>query len=80
MNENVKWVAAAVAVVGLSIGGIVYFSQREKAAPAQQPVIAAPAEPALPEAPAIEVASATTAGGGSPTSRVLEQSFGRSEK
>ncbi len=53
MNENVKWVAAAVAVVGLSIGGIVYFSQREKPAP-DEPIIAAPAEPALPEAPAIE--------------------------
>ena len=28
MNENIKWIAAAVAVVGLSIGAVVYFSMR----------------------------------------------------
>jgi hypothetical protein len=54
MNENVKWVAAAVAVVGLSIGGIVYFSQRDNAKPAEEPLVAAPAEPALPDVPSIE--------------------------
>jgi hypothetical protein len=55
MNENIKWIAAAVAVVGLSIGGIVYFSQRDKApAPVDEPIAALPDEPALPEAPAVE--------------------------
>lgn len=43
MNENIKWIAAAVAVVGLSIGGIVYFSQRERAPePAEEPVAEVP--------------------------------------
>lgn len=45
MNENLKWGAAAVAVVGLSIGAIVYFGHREKAA--QEPV-----KPVATEAPA----------------------------
>ena len=55
MNENIKWIAAAVAVVGLSIGGIVYFSQRDKApAPIDEPIAALPDESALPEAPAVE--------------------------
>jgi hypothetical protein len=54
MNENFKWIAAAVAVVGLSIGGIVYFSQREKAAPADEPIAAAPDLPAVPEEPAVQ--------------------------
>lgn len=54
MNENIKWIAAAVAVVGLSIGGIVYFSQREKAAPIEQPVAVAPEMPVAPEEPAVQ--------------------------
>lgn len=54
MNENVKWIAAAVAVVGLSIGGILYFSQREGApVAAEEPVDVAPALPAEPQEPAI---------------------------
>ena len=59
MNENVKWIAAAVAVVGLSIGAVVYrdkwWTDREAApeepvAPAPvaaPPVEAVPAEPAV---------------------------------
>jgi hypothetical protein len=54
MNENIKWGAAAVAVVGLSIGAIVYFSQRERAAPVEEPVAAVPAQPAEPEEPAVK--------------------------
>jgi len=58
MNENIKWAAAAVAVVGLSIGAIVYFSGRQDKAPSpenQKPVAAVPElPPALPEEPAIK--------------------------
>lgn len=55
MNENFKWIAAAVGVVGLSIGAILYFSQRERAAPDEVPVVAAPPPAALPaEEPAIK--------------------------
>ncbi len=55
MNENIKWMAGAVAVVGLSIGAVVYFSGRDKAAaPEEAPVAAAPAEPPAPEEPAIK--------------------------
>ena len=50
MNENVKYGAAGLAVVGLTIGGIVYFSQRHPAPPPPEPVVATP-EPA-PVAPA----------------------------
>jgi hypothetical protein len=53
MNENFKWIAAAVAVVGLSIGGIVYFSQRDKA-PVEEPVAAAPELPPAPDEPGIQ--------------------------
>lgn len=45
MNENFKWIAAAVGVVGLSIGAIVYFSQRGAEPVAEPaPVVAPPAE------------------------------------
>jgi hypothetical protein len=54
MNENFKWIAAAVAVVGLSIGGIVYFSQREKAAPADESIAAAPDLPVASEEPPVQ--------------------------
>jgi hypothetical protein len=43
MNENLKWMGAAVAVVGLSVGAIIYLSRREKAAPPVEPVAAVPA-------------------------------------
>jgi len=56
MNENIKWIAASVAVVGLSIGGILYlsyFSKGDQAAPAEKPVAAAPAH-SKPEEPAVK--------------------------
>jgi hypothetical protein len=56
MNENVKWVAAAVAVVGLAIGAVVFrdkwWTDRAKP-PAEPPVVAAPTPAPLPEEPAI---------------------------
>ncbi len=56
MNENFKWIAAAVAVVGVTIGGILYFSRIKKAPkPVATPVATVP-EPApepLPEEPDI---------------------------
>jgi hypothetical protein len=58
MNENIKWIAAAVAVVGLSIGAVLYLSYnpRDKStAPAGEPVAALPEQPAvIPEEPAIK--------------------------
>jgi hypothetical protein len=56
MNENIKWGAAAVAVVGLSIGAIVYFSARQdNEPPPAKPVAAVPVPPpAEPEEPAIK--------------------------
>lgn len=56
MNENIKWTAAAVAVVGLSVGAIVYFSSRQdKVVPPQKPAAAVPApSPAVAEEPAIK--------------------------
>lgn len=63
MNENLKWVAAAIAVVGVSVGAVVYFGQRDKAPPPKPPVaeappVVAPEEPAIrhpvPESPAQE--------------------------
>lgn len=58
MNENLKWGAAAVAVVGLSVGAVVYFSWKDEVAPPEATVAAKPsaqpAEPALTEEPAIK--------------------------
>jgi hypothetical protein len=55
MNENLKWIAAAVAVVGVSIGAILYFSPREKTPPPDEPpVVAAPAPPPVAEEPAVK--------------------------
>jgi hypothetical protein len=54
MNENFKWAVAAVAVVGLSIGAIVYFSWKDDAALPAKPVAANPPQPAVPEEPAIK--------------------------
>lgn len=44
MNENIKWIAAAVAVVGLSIGAVVYVSNNPRKPPpaAEKPVTEAP--------------------------------------
>jgi hypothetical protein len=55
MNENFKWGAAAVAVVGLSVGAIVYLSWKDQEPPPKPPVAAAvPPEPAVPEEPAVK--------------------------
>lgn len=54
MNENIKWGAAAVVVVGLSIGAIVYFSWKDKAEPPAKPAVAALPEPAVAEEPAVK--------------------------
>lgn len=56
MNENIKWGAAAAAVVGLSIGAVVYFSGRKHVEPPPaEPVVAAtPPRVAAPEEPAIK--------------------------
>jgi hypothetical protein len=54
MNENLKYIAAGVAVVGLTIGGILYFSQRHEPPPAAEPVTAVPAQPVTPAEPAIK--------------------------
>lgn len=61
MNENVKWFAAAVAVVGLAIGAVVYrdkwWTDRAKppAEPAASPPAAsAPLPEAAPEEPAVK--------------------------
>src|SRR5687768_17194894 len=55
MYENLKWIAAAVAVVGLTVGGIIYLDLRSKrTTPVEKPVAAAPAQPALPEEPAVK--------------------------
>ena len=54
MNENIKYIAAAAGVVGLSIGAVVYFSYQSKgkpAPPSEPPVVAAPAPPAMPAEP-----------------------------
>jgi hypothetical protein len=52
MNENVKWVAAAIAVVGASVGAVLYFGQRGEAPPPKPAVAAAP-PPVAAEEPAI---------------------------
>jgi len=56
MNENFKYIAAAVAVVGLSIGAVIYISLRGKAVPPAKPAAAVPARPAVvaPNEPAIK--------------------------
>ena len=51
MNENLKWIVPAVAVVGLSIGAIYYFYPSNRGAPTK-PVAARPAP--APEEPAIQ--------------------------
>jgi hypothetical protein len=51
MNENVKWVAAAVGVVGVTVGGILYFSKIKKAPkPVEAPVATVPEPVPEPEA------------------------------
>jgi hypothetical protein len=55
MNENIKWIAAAVAVVGLSAGALVYFSKRSSPEPAPEvPVAAEAPPPAIADEPAVK--------------------------
>jgi len=54
MNENFKWIAAAVAVVGLSIGAVVYFSQGKKVPVAKPPVAPVAEQPTEPVEPPVE--------------------------
>src|SRR5262245_60301352 len=49
MNDNIKWIAAAVAVVGLAVGAVWYRSKMHDAPPVTKPVAAAPVKPAPPE-------------------------------
>lgn len=53
MNENVKYGAAGVAVVALSIGAMIYITGRNEPAPAPAPV-SAPAPVAPPEEPPVK--------------------------
>lgn len=53
MNENIKWIACAVAVVGLSIAAVVWrdkWWRDEPAMPAEPPIVAAP-PPVVPDEP-----------------------------
>ncbi|MEO8017984.1 MAG: hypothetical protein ABI769_09240, partial [Pseudomonadota bacterium] len=56
MNENLKYGAAAVVVVGLSVGGGLYLSRNDRLPPPATPVAAKPVPPAPPppEEPAIK--------------------------
>jgi hypothetical protein len=54
MNENLKWIAAAVAVVGVSVGAVVYFSRGHEKAPAEKPVAVAPPPVAAPVEPPVK--------------------------
>jgi hypothetical protein len=56
MNENLKYAAAAVVVVGLSVGGGLYLSRGDRAPPPpDKPIAAKPLPPPLPpEEPAIK--------------------------
>ena len=85
MNENIKWGALAVAVVGLSIGAVLYVSRNPKPPP-EEPAAAlpkpppAPAEPAikhpLPETPA-DVPLPSLADSDRPVQGALEGLFGK---
>ena len=54
MNENIKWIAAAVAVVGLTVGGILYVSRSKKPPPVATPTTAVTPAPAPVEEPAVK--------------------------
>ncbi|MBC8026071.1 MAG: DUF3014 domain-containing protein [Steroidobacteraceae bacterium] len=57
MNENIKWVACAVGVVGLSIGAVIYRDKwwNDKPAPPAKPVATVQEKPVIP-APTTEPA------------------------
>lgn len=50
MNENIKWIAGAVAVVGLSVGAVLYLKNKDKAEAPKQEVVLPPPK-AAEEAP-----------------------------
>jgi hypothetical protein len=57
LNENFKYIAAAVGVVGLSIGAVIYISMRDKTVPPTQPpptAVSTPPPAAVPEDPAVK--------------------------
>jgi hypothetical protein len=54
MNENFKYIAAGVAVVGVTIGGILYFSQRSRPVPPDEPTVAVAPPPVAPAEPPIK--------------------------
>ena len=56
MNENIKYFAGAAAVVGLSIGAVIYISRHPSVPPPDEPAIpvAAPEPTAVPEEPAVK--------------------------
>lgn len=53
IRENAKYIVAAVAVVGASIGAVIYISQRKPEAPPAPAPVAAP-KPLPPEEPAVK--------------------------
>jgi len=54
MNDNIKWIAAAVVVVGLAVGAVWYRSKMHDTPPVKPPVTAAPVKALPPEEPEIE--------------------------
>ena len=55
MNEDIKWTAAALAVLGLAAAGYIYYSRSHKPVPVEAPVVAAKPPPAVvPDEPAIK--------------------------
>jgi len=55
MNENIKYFAGAAAVVGLSVGAVIYISRHPDTPPPDvPPVAAAPPPLAIPEEPAVK--------------------------
>ncbi len=62
MSENTKYVIAACAVVGLSIGAMVYITQRKPNPPKPAETVALPAPTAAPEEPAVKYPVAASPG------------------
>src|SRR5262245_60696966 len=56
LNENAKYIAGAVAVVGLTIGAVVYIYQGKKPKPVEPPAVAAQMPPETTEPEAAEPA------------------------
>jgi hypothetical protein len=56
MNENIKYFAGAAAVVGLSVGAVIYISRHPDVPPPDEPAapVATPAPPMAPEEPAVK--------------------------